>query len=65
MACIKDYPIIETAIQYGVSSWGKKDIMAIQIAGFWIDGWLEAKAGEISPDVALFIKTSVQKYCFE
>lgn len=61
----EDYTIIETAIEYGVSVWGKKDIMAIQIAGFWIDGWLEAKAGEISPDVALFIKTSVQTYCFE
>ena len=39
----EDYTIIETAIEYGVSVWGKKDIMAIQIAGFWIDGWLEAK----------------------
>lgn len=32
MSCIEDYPIIEDAIEFGVTAWGKKDKMAIKIA---------------------------------
>ena len=64
MACLEEYPIIETAIKYGVSAWGKEDIMAIQIAGFWIDGWLAANAGKITPEDAMIIKMGVQNYYF-
>jgi hypothetical protein len=64
MACLEEYPIIETAIKYGVSAWGKEDIMAIQIAGFWIDGWLTANAGKITPEDAMIIKMGVQNYYF-
>ena len=64
MACLEEYPIIETAIKYGVEAWGKEDAMAIQIANFWIDGWLAANAEKIKPEDAMIIKMGVQNYYF-
>ena len=64
MACLEEYPIIETAIKYGVEAWGKEDAMAIQIASFWIDGWLEGKKGKITEEDSKIIKMSIQNYYF-
>lgn len=32
--------LVKRAVDYGVSSWGKKDVMALQIARFWLDGYI-------------------------
>lgn len=32
--------LVKRAVDYGVSSWGKKDTMALQIARFWLDGYI-------------------------
>ena len=32
--------LVKRAVDYGVSSWGKKDAMALQVARFWLDGYL-------------------------
>lgn len=32
--------LVKRAVDYGVSSWGKKDAMALQVARFWLDGYI-------------------------
>jgi len=62
MICIEDYPIIETAINYGVNAWGKCESMAKQIAQFWVDGWLEANKGKVSEEDAKIIHKGIDNY---
>ena len=64
MSCIEDYPIIEQAIRYGVKSWGKEDAMAIQIAGFWIEGWITAKKNELTDEDINIIRNGVKNFYF-
>lgn len=62
MACLEDYPIIEDAIKYGVNTRGKSDALAIQIARFWVDGWLEANKNKISEEDAQIIRRGVDNW---
>ena len=62
MACLEDYPIIEDAIKYGVNALGKSDALAIQIARFWVDGWLEANKGKVSEEDAQIIRRGVDNW---
>jgi len=64
MSCIEDYPIIEDAIEFGVKAWGKKDTMAIQIATFWIEGWIAAKENELSDVDVNIIRNGVKNFYF-
>ena len=32
--------LVKRAVDYGVSSWGKRDTLALQIARFWMDGYI-------------------------
>lgn len=32
--------LVKRSVDYGVSSWGKKDTMALQVARFWLDGYI-------------------------
>lgn len=65
MSCIEDYPIIEQAIKYGVETRGKEDAMAIQIAYFWIEGWLAAGGdGTITEQDAHIIREGVKNFYF-
>lgn len=32
--------LVKKAVDYGVSSWGKRDTLALQIARFWMDGYI-------------------------
>ena len=64
MSYIEDYPVIEEAIQFGIKSWGKRDTMAIQIASFWIEGWLAAKKDQLSDTDVNIIRQEVQNYFF-
>lgn len=63
MSCIEDYPVIEQAIEFGVSQWGKKEAMAIQIVYYWILGWLAAKEN-ISDEDRNIIEQGVKNYYF-
>lgn len=62
MACLEDYPIIEDAIKYGVNTRGKSDTLAIQIARFWVDGWLEANKNTVSEEDANIIRKGVDNW---
>lgn len=63
IGCIEDYPIIEEAINFGVQQWGKREAMAIQIAYYWILGWLAAKEGLSETDRNI-IEQGVKNYYF-
>ena len=62
MVCLEDYPIIEDAIKYGVNTRGKSDALAIQIARFWVDGWLEANKSKVSEEDAQIIRRGVDNW---
>lgn len=62
MACLEDYPIIETAINYGLNAWGKPEAMAIQIGRFWLDGWLEANKNKVSEEDAKIMRRGVDNW---
>lgn len=32
--------LVKRAVDYGFSSWGKRDTLALQIARFWMDGYI-------------------------
>lgn len=65
MSCIEDYPIIEQAIKYGVDAIGQENAMTIQIAYFWIEGWLAAGGdGTITEQDAHIIREGVRNYYF-
>lgn len=32
--------LVKRSVDYGVSSWGKRDTLALQIARFWMDGYI-------------------------
>ena len=65
MSCIEDYPIIEQAIKYGVDAIGQENAMAIQIAYFWIEGWLAAGGdGRITEQDAHIIREGVKNFYF-
>lgn len=64
MSCIEDYPIIEEAIRFGVEARGKEDVMAIQFAVFWIEGWLAAKKDQLSDVDINIIRQGVKNYYF-
>lgn len=63
IGCIEDYPIIEEAINFGVTQWGKREAMAIQIAYYWILGWLAAKT-DLSDEDRNIIEQGVKNYYF-
>lgn len=63
IGCIEDYPIIEEAINFGVTQWGKREAMAIQIAYYWILGWLSAKT-DLSDEDRNIIEQGVKNYYF-
>ena len=56
--------IVNKAINYGVSSWGRKEAMAIQIAVFWVDGWIAGKEENISEKDKQNIRNRVNTYKF-
>lgn len=62
MACLEDYPIIETAINYGLKVCGKPGTMANKIARFWVDGWLEANKNTVSDEDAKVIRRGVDNW---
>lgn len=55
--------LVKRAVNYGVSSWGKKDTLALQIARFWLDGYI-AESNLTEDDVNQIYKT-LNNYCFK
>ena len=54
--------LVKRAVDYGVSSWGKKDTMALQIARFWLDGYIVGSS--FTDDDTNQIYKTFNSYCF-
>ncbi len=56
--------LVDEAVDYGVKAWGgKKDVMAIQIARFWIDGYIKGNSNLTEDDKKSLIAT-IDNYFF-
>ena len=63
LACIEDYPVIETAINFGVEAIGKQNALAIQIASYWMEGWITAHP-KLSEDDINILRQGVKNWYF-
>lgn len=63
LACIEDYPVIETAINFGVEAIGKQNALAIQIASYWMEGWIAAHPN-LSKDDINILRQGVKNWYF-
>ena len=65
MSRLDKYPVVEQAINYGIEAMGQRTAMAIQVAYFWVEGWLAAGGdGNITEDDAKEIRDLVAGYHF-
>jgi hypothetical protein len=56
--------LVDEAVAYGVKSWGgKQEAMALQIARFWIDGYIKGNSSLTEADKKSLIAT-IDKYYF-
>lgn len=56
---------IDDAVDYGVQSLnGQKSAMALQIASFWLDGYIAGKNGNITDDDVCALKATLNNYYF-
>ena len=54
--------LVKRSVDYGVSAWGKKDTMALQIARFWLDGYIVGSS--FTDDDTNQIYKTFNSYCF-
>jgi hypothetical protein len=56
--------LVDEAVDYGVNAWGgKKHVMALQIARFWIDGYIKGNSNLTEADKKSLVAT-VDNYFF-
>lgn len=46
--------LVKRSVDYGISSWGKKDAMALQVARFWLDGYIAGNSFSIDDTNQLY-----------
>lgn len=34
--------LVRRAVNFGVNRWGKKEVMAIQLGAYWLEGYMDA-----------------------
>ena len=56
--------LIDQAVEYGTNAWGKKEAMALQIANFWLDGWIEGHKEKLTDADIKSIKNTMKGYFF-
>lgn len=55
--------LVEKAVKYGVDSRGQKDVTALQIARFWLDGYM-ACSFNITEDDRKSLLDTIDNYYF-
>ena len=56
--------IVDRAVEYGVNALnGQKNTMALQIARFWLDGYIDGCDGIIANDIES-LRTTMNNYYF-
>jgi len=57
--------IIDDAIKFGTDVLnGKKTAMTLQIASFWLEGYIEARKNEITEDDIKSLRETMKNYFF-
>jgi len=57
--------IIDKAVAFGVDTLqGTKNAMALQIAAFWLEGYIEGKKNEITEDDVKSLQATMKNYFF-
>ena len=55
--------LVKRSVDYGVSSWGKRDTLALQIARFWMDGYIAGS--DFSNDDTNHLYETLDNYYFK
>ena len=57
--------IIDKAVAFGVETLnGEKNTLALQIAAFWIEGYIEGRKNEITEDDIRSLRATMKNYYF-
>jgi len=57
--------IIDKAVKFGVDSFnGQNTAMSLQIASFWLEGYIEARKNEITEDDINSLRVTMKNYFF-
>ena len=57
--------IIDKAVAFGVNSLnGKQNTLALQIAAFWLEGYIEGRKNEITEDDIKSLRATMKNYFF-
>ena len=57
--------IIDTAIEFGANALnGQKNAMTIQIASFWLEGYIEGRKHEITEEDITSLRATMKNYFF-
>ena len=57
--------IIDKAVAFGVNSLqGTQNAMALQIAAFWLEGYIEGRKNEITEDDIKSLRATMKNYFF-
>ena len=57
--------IIDKAVAFGVEALnGEKNAMSLQIAAFWLEGYIEGRKNEITEDDIKSLRATLKNYFF-
>jgi len=57
--------IIDKAVTFGIEALnGNKNAMALQIAAFWLEGYIEGRKNEITEDDIKSLRATMKNYFF-
>ena len=57
--------IVDKAVNFGVNALnGQKNVMALQIASFWLEGYIEGRKNEITEDDIKSLRATMKNYFF-
>jgi len=56
--------IIDEAVKFGVNSWGKTEVMALQIASYWLEGYIYGNKSKLTEDDIKSLRATMKNYFF-
>ena len=55
--------LIQEAIEFGLKIWGRREVMAIEIASHWLEGYMQAVT--FTEEETAEIRKKIRNYKFE
>ncbi len=57
--------LVDEAVEFGVNAInGKKNVLALQIGAFWLEGYIEGRKNEITEADKKSLRATMNRYCF-